>query len=118
MSLEIAICERVSFPAKFAGTCRGCGERIAVGAMIVWKAEKGAWHEACEPNAGPIDTSGIERFLQAKVALFIAMGGILPQHTDDGVTATAKAVYEANASMGHYWSKDRGFYGKGFTEPA
>ena len=72
----------MSFSAKFAGTCRGCGERIA------------------------------------KVALFVAMGGILPQHTDDGVTATAKAVYEANASMGHYWSKDRGFYGKGFTEPA
>lgn len=107
----------MSFPSKYPGTCKGCGERINVGDIIVWKPGQ-AWHERCDPTDKPVDFSGIERFLQAKVAVFVAKGGVLPQYNDDGESATAKAAYEANASMGHYWSKERGFYGKGFTELA
>ncbi len=107
----------MSFPSKYPGVCKACGERINVGDIIAWKPGQ-AWHDRCDPSGNPVDFSGIERFLKAKLAAFLAAGGTLPEDPGEGVSATAKAAEEVNASMGHYWSKKRGFYGKGFTEPA
>lgn len=109
----------MSFPAKFPGICRGCGERIDVGVLIVWKADKGAWHDGCEPQPPLADFSSIDRIAQASLAAFLAAGGTLPENPDNtGESATAKAGRETNAAAGHFWSKKRSFYGKGFTEPA
>ena len=108
----------MSFPAKFPGVCKACGERINVGDSIVWKPGM-AWHEACDPANKPVDFSGIERFLKAKHAADIAAGWTPPPTPDDAdeESASARAAREANESMGIHWAKGRGFYGRGFPAP-
>lgn len=86
--------------------------------MIVWKKDEGARHEACVPLPPLPDFSGIERFLRAKLDAFLAAGGQLPEDPEPGESAIARAAAEANESMGHGWAKGRGFWGRGFTEPA
>lgn len=41
----------LSITAKFPGTCRGCGGRIAVGEQVYWVKGAGARHVACERRA-------------------------------------------------------------------
>jgi len=99
----------VSFPAKFPGVCRKCGERIAVGAMIEWRKDEGAWHEECY-GPGPVDFTGIERYLQAKHAEAIAAGWVPPDHGPDAEIMSR----QVNEAAGIHWSPDRGFYGRAF----
>lgn len=37
--------------SRFAGTCKGCGDRFAKGTLIDWAARVGAYHPGCVPSA-------------------------------------------------------------------
>lgn len=106
----------MSFPAKFAGICRGCGGRINVGDSIVWKADKGVWHEACEPAPPAVDFTGMERYLKAKHGEALAAGFKPMQPLKPGESAMLEWSHKVNASVGIYWEKGRGFFGRGFDE--
>ncbi len=105
----------MSFPAKFAGTCRGCGGQILVGEEIAWKKDEGAWHVECEPQPAPIDFSGIERFLQAQHSRLVAAGHKPMEPLEPGESAMVRWSREINASVGIYWTQGQGFHGKGIT---
>lgn len=39
-----------TFPAKYEGTCAGCGLPIAIGQFIVWRPDSPTYHDGCEPQ--------------------------------------------------------------------
>src|SRR4051812_10733275 len=46
---ELCYNNRMAFPAKYAGTCRSCGDPFSKGEPIEAERGYGAWHDDCPP---------------------------------------------------------------------